>query len=190
LATPKAAPTTDSGLPVSALPNFRQQQIVEIARSAGQVMVDDLAARFEVTPQTIRKDLNELCDQRLLSRVHGGAIIASGAPLMPSDGWIEDHLSMVLQSRQRAGFVGSHHAGITDDISRENGGQASIGLIFGHSQTRIGDSSAAPAAGNRAGRHAMSHLGSICEDPEGSGYVRLLADAGSAERLGSTGDAP
>ena len=34
--------------------------------------------RFEVTPQTIRKDLNELCDLRLLSRMHGGAIVASG----------------------------------------------------------------------------------------------------------------
>jgi DeoR family glycerol-3-phosphate regulon repressor len=63
---------------VSVLPNFRQQQIVEIARQSGRVTVDDLSARFEVTPQTIRKDLNELCDQRLLSRIHGGAVIASG----------------------------------------------------------------------------------------------------------------
>lgn len=63
---------------MSAVPNLRQQQILELARSSGRVMVDDLAARFDVTPQTIRRDLNELCDQRLLSRVHGGAIIASG----------------------------------------------------------------------------------------------------------------
>lgn len=60
------------------LATIRQQQIVEIARSSGRVVVEDLAARFEVTPQTIRKDLNELCDQRVLSRVHGGAVIASG----------------------------------------------------------------------------------------------------------------
>lgn len=63
---------------MSIVPNFRQQQILEMARSAGRVTVDDLAARFEVTPQTIRKDLNELCDQRLLSRIHGGAVISSG----------------------------------------------------------------------------------------------------------------
>ena len=63
---------------MSVVPNFRQQQIVDIARQSGRVTVDDLAARFEVTPQTIRKDLNELCDQRLLSRIHGGAVIASG----------------------------------------------------------------------------------------------------------------
>ena len=41
-------------------------------------MVDDLARRFEVPAQTIRKDLNDLCDHRSLTRIHGGAIIASG----------------------------------------------------------------------------------------------------------------
>lgn len=58
--------------------SFRQQQIVDLARLQGRVTVDGLAMRFEVTPQTIRKDLNELCDLRLLSRVHGGAMVASG----------------------------------------------------------------------------------------------------------------
>jgi DeoR family glycerol-3-phosphate regulon repressor len=56
----------------------RQRLIVDIARQSGRVMVDELAGRFEVTPQTIRKDLNELCDKRLLTRIHGGAILSSG----------------------------------------------------------------------------------------------------------------
>ncbi len=56
----------------------RQSTILEIARQSGRVMVDELALRFEVTPQTIRKDLNELCDQRMLTRIHGGAILSSG----------------------------------------------------------------------------------------------------------------
>lgn len=55
----------------------RQNEIVTLARSSGRVTVDDLAARFEVTPQTIRRDLNELCDRRVLSRTHGGAIVSS-----------------------------------------------------------------------------------------------------------------
>lgn len=58
--------------------NFRQQEIMSIARQTGRVIVDDLAARFSVTPQTIRKDLNDLCDQRLLTRIHGGALFPSG----------------------------------------------------------------------------------------------------------------
>ena len=56
----------------------RQNSILEIARQSGRVMVDELASRFDVTPQTIRKDLNELCDKRLLARIHGGAILSSG----------------------------------------------------------------------------------------------------------------
>lgn len=58
--------------------NFRQQQILALARQSGSVAVDDLAHRFDVTPQTIRKDLNELCDARLLARTHGGAMLSSG----------------------------------------------------------------------------------------------------------------
>lgn len=56
----------------------RQQQILTLARQTGSVTVDDLALRFDVTPQTIRKDLNELCDARLLARTHGGAMLSSG----------------------------------------------------------------------------------------------------------------
>lgn len=55
----------------------RLGEILTIAREQGRVGVDDLALRFGVTPQTIRKDLNDLCDRRLLKRVHGGAVLAS-----------------------------------------------------------------------------------------------------------------
>lgn len=57
----------------------RQTDILSRARQFGRVEVEDLAALFSVTPQTIRKDLNDLCDLRLLQRIHGGAIHPSGA---------------------------------------------------------------------------------------------------------------
>ena len=63
----------------------RQQQILTIARQTGAVGVDELAARFDVTPQTIRKDLNELCDGKLLARTHGGAMLSSGVENMAYD---------------------------------------------------------------------------------------------------------
>ncbi|MGL4396925.1 MAG: DeoR/GlpR family DNA-binding transcription regulator [Hyphomicrobium sp.] len=56
----------------------RQQEIVRLARETGRVHVETLAERFGVTPQTIRKDLNDLCDRGLLQRYHGGAVISSG----------------------------------------------------------------------------------------------------------------
>jgi DeoR family glycerol-3-phosphate regulon repressor len=56
----------------------RHAEIIQMAKDHGRVLVDDLATHFNVTPQTIRKDLNDLCDQRLLTRVHGGALFPSG----------------------------------------------------------------------------------------------------------------
>ena len=56
----------------------RQTEIVTLARGEGRVVVDDLAARFDVTAQTIRKDLNELCGLGVLQRFHGGANFAAG----------------------------------------------------------------------------------------------------------------
>ena len=56
----------------------RHAEIIQMAKDHGRVLVEDLATHFNVTPQTIRKDLNDLCDQRLLTRIHGGALFPSG----------------------------------------------------------------------------------------------------------------
>lgn len=56
----------------------RQNKILTLAREHGRVDVDGLSTTFTVSPQTIRKDLNELCDRQLLQRIHGGAIVGSG----------------------------------------------------------------------------------------------------------------
>ena len=60
----------------------RRQSILDMARETGLVSVEELIARFRVTPQTIRKDLNRLCDERLLTRTHGGARLASSVENM------------------------------------------------------------------------------------------------------------
>ena len=57
----------------------RQLEIVELAKTRGRVDVDDLSETFNVTKQTIRRDLNELCDRGVLNRFHGGAVPPSGA---------------------------------------------------------------------------------------------------------------
>ncbi|MCV2874468.1 DeoR/GlpR family DNA-binding transcription regulator [Defluviimonas sp. WL0050] len=58
--------------------SFRQSEILDIARAEGRVGVDDLAERFGVTLQTIRRDLTELADAGQLDRVHGGAVLRAG----------------------------------------------------------------------------------------------------------------
>jgi DeoR family glycerol-3-phosphate regulon repressor len=57
---------------------FRQKEILDLARKQGKVTVDGLAELYDVTVQTIRRDLSDLADSGRLERVHGGAVIASG----------------------------------------------------------------------------------------------------------------
>lgn len=54
----------------------RQHEIVTRAREFGRVSVAELATRYDVTPETIRRDLDALSARGLLSRVHGGAVPA------------------------------------------------------------------------------------------------------------------
>lgn len=52
----------------------RQREIVARTLQAGRVDVADLARDFEVTAETIRRDLSELQERQLVRRVHGGAV--------------------------------------------------------------------------------------------------------------------
>jgi DeoR family fructose operon transcriptional repressor len=52
----------------------RQAVILDRARSQGRVDVAELAADFDVTPETVRRDLSALERHGFLRRVHGGAI--------------------------------------------------------------------------------------------------------------------
>ena len=57
--------------------SLRKPEILNIARREGKVTVDGLVTVFDVTPQTIRRDLSELADAGQLERVHGGAVLPS-----------------------------------------------------------------------------------------------------------------
>jgi DeoR/GlpR family transcriptional regulator of sugar metabolism len=55
----------------------RRDAIFELVRSRGFVVIDALARHFDVTTQTIRRDIKTLCDAKLLVRHHGGAGLPS-----------------------------------------------------------------------------------------------------------------
>jgi len=57
--------------------NLRLPEILVIARRDGRVSVEALAEHFDVTAQTIRRDLSELAEAGKLERVHGGALLPS-----------------------------------------------------------------------------------------------------------------
>jgi DeoR family transcriptional regulator, fructose operon transcriptional repressor len=59
---------------VRVLPTQRRQAILAEVRKASAVSADDLALRFGVSVETIRRDLRSLRDRGLLERVYGGAM--------------------------------------------------------------------------------------------------------------------
>lgn len=61
----------------------RQQEILRLARESGRVDVLSLAETFQVTAETVRRDLKALDRAGLLRRVHGGAIPAGRLDFEP-----------------------------------------------------------------------------------------------------------
>jgi DeoR family glycerol-3-phosphate regulon repressor len=47
--------------------------MLELVNTFGFMSIEDLARRFALTPQTIRRDINAMADRGLLQRYHGGA---------------------------------------------------------------------------------------------------------------------
>lgn len=63
-----------SATPPALFQRERHQEILTLTHESGRVEVADLATRFNVTGETIRRDLSELQERRLVRRVHGGAV--------------------------------------------------------------------------------------------------------------------
>ena len=53
----------------------RHERIIELIRKNGFMPIEELARVLEVTPQTIRRDINQLCEENILRRYHGGATL-------------------------------------------------------------------------------------------------------------------
>jgi DeoR family glycerol-3-phosphate regulon repressor len=63
----------------------RRQKIVELTLQQKAVAVDDLAQSLGVSAQTVRRDINHLCDSNILRRTHGGAELFESQRNTPYD---------------------------------------------------------------------------------------------------------
>nr|WP_082902921.1 DeoR/GlpR family DNA-binding transcription regulator [Paraburkholderia ginsengiterrae] len=63
----------------AVLTSQRKQLILEALKRDGQVVAKTLSVEFDVSEDTIRRDLRELAAEGQLQRVHGGALPASAA---------------------------------------------------------------------------------------------------------------
>ena len=77
----------------------RQHDILELARERGYVSIDELAQAFAVTPQTIRRDINQLAEQGLLRRTLGAR--DAGEPTVL--GLADLQLDLIRRRATRAG---------------------------------------------------------------------------------------
>jgi DeoR family glycerol-3-phosphate regulon repressor len=108
----------------------RRGDIVEMARQEGFVSIEALSEKFEVTPQTIRRDINELCDQGILERLHGGARLPSSTENLA---YPERKVLLSEEKRRIARLVAEHvphQASLFINIGTTN--EAIADALLGH----------------------------------------------------------
>ncbi|QCI69060.1 DeoR/GlpR transcriptional regulator [Phreatobacter stygius] len=79
-------------------PRIRQELIVDYVRQHEKVTVDALAAAFEASRETIRRDLTDLAHRGLIKKFHGGAALPE---IMVFDGRGENPFLVRMQENLR-----------------------------------------------------------------------------------------
>ena len=57
----------------------RQDKLVDLVRQRGFISIEAMAEHFNVSTQTIRRDIDQLCQMKKLARYHGGAGLLPGS---------------------------------------------------------------------------------------------------------------
>jgi len=99
-------PPADSRASNSPLPARRRSELVRLVCSRGQVTVAEIASLFDVSADTIRRDLDALAEQRLLKRTHGGAVaedslVGTDAPFLLRKNAQKDAKSRIARAAAR-----------------------------------------------------------------------------------------
>ncbi|MDC4232469.1 DeoR/GlpR family DNA-binding transcription regulator [Actinomyces sp. B33] len=108
------------------LPAGRKAAIIQQVNSLGQVTVTTLAQHFNVSSDTIRRDLDQLDSDGALIRTHGGAMSTFAVPW--HDTRIDDRLRLQPQQKRA---IASLAAGLVCDgaVLFINGGSTVLPLI-------------------------------------------------------------
>lgn len=83
-------------------PDERRSEIAERVRRDGAATIEDLAAHFQVTEQTIRRDVNALCEEGVLRRRHGGVTLPSLVDTIPGENLPYGHRQRLNLPEKRA----------------------------------------------------------------------------------------
>jgi DeoR family transcriptional regulator, fructose operon transcriptional repressor len=93
----------------NVLPARRHRELVEMIRSRGQMTVNELAAQFAVSGDTVRRDLDLLANQGLLQRTHGGAVAMDN--FVHQDSPFTQRMAMRVAAKRRIGRAASRLIG-------------------------------------------------------------------------------
>lgn len=113
----------------------RHDAIVELVKKQGYVSTEELVEQFAVSPQTIRRDLNDLADQNLIMRHHGGAALPSSSVNTP---WHDRKATQTAEKERIAQKVASQIPnGATLFIDIGTTPEAVAHALMNHSNLRI-----------------------------------------------------
>ena len=96
----------------------RRMRILEIVNQKRSIAVDDLAQLFPVSTITIRRDLDRLAEEKLLRRVHGGAMALSNIVTAPR---ASELFANITEAQQKIGREASLRITDGDFIIIESG---------------------------------------------------------------------
>ena len=77
-------------------PRMRQARITELVEKHSEVTVDELAARFETSRETIRRDLSALAESGAIQKFHGGA----KRPKLQAEGPFQERMTQNAAAKQ------------------------------------------------------------------------------------------
>lgn len=75
----------------------RQQDLLELIATSGAQQIDALAERYGLTTQSIRRDINVLCELGLARRLHGGVDL----PVMPQNSSVSARAQLQSGAKRR-----------------------------------------------------------------------------------------
>ena len=88
----------------------RQNYILNVAKENGFASIADIAEKLNVSIETIRRDINELCKENLVKKVRGGAVL--GKPACRKD---DDFLLRIKSNQHQKLSIGARAASMIQD---------------------------------------------------------------------------
>ncbi|MDX3658908.1 DeoR/GlpR family DNA-binding transcription regulator [Streptomyces sp. ID05-26A] len=115
----------------------RMSEILQVLRESGSLQVGDLCARLGVSSATLRRDLAQLEEQRLLTRTHGGAKPQGGVnevPVRYRGGRSRDAKRAIVRQAVRMLPSGSHVIALTggsttSELAKQLPGRADLTVV-------------------------------------------------------------